>query len=512
MSRRKWYDKALGAMGLQRTATVPRLRSSYYAGAQQNRLHGDWTLSQLSADQVLQYEIGTLRNRARELVISNATAARISTLFSDNVIGKDGILFQSRVRSSRGEYNERVNLAIEDAWYEWCEAKYCSVDGRRSWCETERLIAENEPVDGEVLLRLVRGFDNKFGFAVDVLDPDQLDETFNQDPGNGRAEIRMGVEVDAWGRPTFYHLWEHHPTEFRKRVRRRVPASEIIHLYVQRRPKQTRGVSWYAPVIVDLKMHGGYREAELVAAVTASAKMGFLQQTGEEPAPPMKPADSTADHIRMDADPGVIEQLPWGYTFKEWDPQHPSTAFAEFDKAILRTIATRFGLSAISVSGDLSDTSYGSGRIGLLSEQSMFATLQQRFIERVSSPVQAAWLEMAMLSGAVSLPSLDHEQYRACSWHPRPFPWIDPEADIASAESELAIGIETHSRLAAKKGLDYEELLQERARDRDLRLKYGEPEPVAKLPNGKSENDDDADTTNPAARARRMRLLAQGGR
>lgn len=473
-----------------------RPSASSYAGAQTGRLAMDWFLGSLSADQALGPELDTLRTRAQELCLNNSTASSVPRLFSENVIGKDGILYQSRVRNSRNSYNEAVNLKLEDAWYRWSERQFCSVDGRRSWGDTQTLIAESEPRDGEVLIQLVRGFPNEFGFAVDVLDPAQLDASFNQIPREGRNEIRMGVEVDAWGRPIAYHLWSNHPGEVRKRDRQRVPASDIIHLYVQQRPKQTRGVTWFAPVIIDLKMLGGYREAELVAARTAAAKMGWIVQKGEQANPPMTADDPAAASIRMDADPGVIEQLPHGFEFQGWDPTHPSTAYKEFNDSIVRSIAVAMRVSYMSLSGDLNGTSYGSGRIGLLSERTVYEKLQQRFIECVSEPVKRAWLEMAMLSGAVSLPSYDAKQYQACAWHPRSFPWIDPAADSDTAEKELNIlKITSRSREAGKHGLDYETILQERKRDRELEEKYGEPEAIdpnapAQLPAGSEEDTD----------------------
>lgn len=510
-------------------SVIPRARaplaSANWAGAAGGRLNLDWFLGVLSADQVLQSELETLRTRAQELCMNNSTASRIPKLWAEHVIGKDGILLQARNRTTRDQPAAKINLAIEDAWYRWGEAATCTVDGRLSWCEVETLIAESEPRDGEVLLHLVRGFPNAFGFAVDVLDPAQLDVHYNVRRGPGQNEIRMGVEMDPWGRPIFYHLWAQHPADLRgERRRERVPASDIIHLYVQHRPKASRGVTWFAPVITDLKMHGGYREAELIAARTASAKMGFIQQHPDAAVPPITPEDASADHIPMDADPGVIEQLPPGFTFNSWDPQHPTTAFAEFDKAIIRSIAVAVRVSYMSLSGDLSDTSYGSGRIGLLGERAVYEKFQQRFIEKVSTPVFRAWLEMAMLSGALTLPSLDARQYYACAWHPRPFPWIDPAADLEAAETEVGLGVETLTRLAAKKGLDYEEVLQERQRERELRRQYGEPEPVlrnatpsgqANAPrngrgNGNAPDEDEDETTNGngnGARAAVARLL-----
>lgn len=64
-----------------------------------------------------------------------------------------------------------------------------------------------------------------------------------------------------------------------------MPADQIIHLYVSERANQTRGVTWFHPVMTGIKMLDGYTEAELVAARAAGAKMDFFQSSEGASAP-----------------------------------------------------------------------------------------------------------------------------------------------------------------------------------------------------------------------------------
>ncbi len=478
---RSFVDRALGVFGLARApSATPRPRASYFNGAAIGRLAGDFRLQALlSADQTIRPDLLTLRARARELVLNNSTAARVPSLFSENIIGKDGIQLQAQVKNSRGDFHQANNTKIEDAWYRWGEADTASADGRRSWTETETLIAESECVDGEVLLRHLDNFDNEFGYSTELIDVDQLDWTYNVYPGTGINEVRMGVELNAWGRPVAYHILTRHQGEGTGWKRERVPADQIEHLYIQRRPRQTRGVTWFAPVIIDLNHLGGYREAELVAARTAAAKMGFLKTINPDaPSTLLEPEegdDGVRDGIRWDADPGVIEQLPENMEFQGWDPTHPSTAFESFDKAILRSIATGVRVSYLSLSSDLSDTSFGSGRIGMLAERAVYQGLQQRFIAKIEQKVYRRWLTNALLRGAVQLDSFDAKRYQDVTWHPRSFPWIDPEKDITARGKEIAMGFGTLTRLAAEQGFDLEEQFQIRQNEIKLAEKYNVP-------------------------------------
>jgi lambda family phage portal protein len=475
--------RLLGAFGLERKRDVsPRSRIALranYNGAAGGRLFGDFRLAALSsADQVLRPDGLTLRARARELVINNATAARVPALFSENIIGKDGIQMQPRVKNSRGDFHAQNNTKIEDAWYRWCEAETASADGLRCWTETETLIAESECTDGEVLLRHLEGFGNEFGYSTELIDPDQLDWNYNIVPGPGQNEIRMGVEMDPWGRRVAYHILTRHQGEGAYK-RERVPASQIEHLFVQRRPRQTRGITWFAPVIVDLNNLGYYREAELIAARTAAAKQGFLQQKSPEAGEGAIELDEEGNpkqpYLKWDADPGIIEQLPEGWEFQSWDPTHPTTAFADFDKAILRSIASGVRVSYLSLSSDLSDTSFGSGRIGMLAERAVYQYFQQRFISKIEQPVYRRWLKNALLSGALQLDSFDAQRYQDVMWHPRSFPWIDPEKDLTSKAKEVAIGVNTLTAIAAEQGRDLEEVFQTRQEEIKLAEQYGVP-------------------------------------
>jgi lambda family phage portal protein len=464
------------ALARQMNGPDLRPRGQVYQGAQGGRLNGDWLMSRLSADQTLRADLQILRNRARDLVLNNSSAAAIPLIFSENVVGKDGIKLQGAIGTVKNGdvLHGTINDRIEKAWMEWCEAGNCTADGRSSMVDVLSMIAQNEPIEGEVLIRHVRGFNNPWGYAIELIDPDQLDNYYNTYGGDGQNQIRMGVEQDAWGRPLKYHLWTQHPSEPQGRVRTPVAANEIEHVYSMRRARQSRGVTWLAPVVFDLKMLGGYREAELVAARAASAKMGFLETTGDEP-PLEADTEDGQTAIHWQAEPGSIEQLPAGVSFKEWDPKHPTNAFEAFDRANMRSIATACRLSYMSLSGDLQGTSYGSGRIGLLAEQAVFKGLQQRMIRRVLTPIYRAWLKESLLTGALTLNSFDPKRFWTVRWNPRSFPWIDPQKDMQTNEKAVGMGIDSLTRLAAEEGREFEDIMLEREREIEFAAKHNVP-------------------------------------
>lgn len=252
----KWLDRTRAFFGLGRSASGGRRAS--YRGANVGRLFRDWIAGILSPDRELRVNIRTLRARARELVRNNDYAAGFVDELCDNIIGEKGIQLQGRVTDRAGNLKESTNWALEEAWEEWGNPENASADTRSSWVDLERLAVRTIAVDGEAFFRIHSGYENEFGFALQMLDADLLDETFERPPDADEVEIRMGIEQNKYGRPLAYHFWRRHPSD-RGHIRNdriRIPAREIIHLFVQHRAGQSRGVTWFAPVMASVHMLG----------------------------------------------------------------------------------------------------------------------------------------------------------------------------------------------------------------------------------------------------------------
>lgn len=452
-----------------------------YSGAAVNRLTADWVTSPLSADRELLGDLKLLRARSRELVRNTGLGRQYLRLSVTNIIGAEGVMCDPRQK--RGDRTHDVaNDRVRAAWAEWGKRTTCTADGRLSWHGVEKLAVATWKQDGEALIEMLPGFDNPWGLALRFWDADQLDHELNRTAANGLPEIRMGIELNSWGRPLAYHVWRAHPSEYTQNERVRIPADRMIHLFEPVRAGQTRGVPGLAAVMMEARMLQGYREAELVAARTAAAKMGFIQQASDDSGLPVDINSSTP--AQMDAAPGVIDTLAPGQTFAAWDPQHPTTAFDGFCKAVTRHYAAGAGLSYMSLSGDLSDTSYSSGRIGLLAERDVWEDDQQTVIEALHGRVFGVWLQQAILSG--QLPSAYSRAADSIVWRPRRWPWVDPQKDLEAAKLGIEQGLTSRTRICAETGQDAYEVMEELAEEEDwaeeLGLTLGAPAPAAPAP------------------------------
>jgi len=448
-----------------------------FNGSLASRLTADWVNAPiLSADQEIKGNLRILRGRARELSRNNAIARSYLKILVANVLGERGVRYQPLVRNNNDELNQQFNKKIETAWKEWSRKGECTVDGKLSFRAAQDLVLKTVATDGEAFVRMVPGFDNKYRFALQMIDPDQVDHLFSRwpSPGDRRDkstnEIRMGVEVDVWGRPVAYHVNPAHPSDLGgSLLRERIRAEYVLHLYDPLRVQQTRGLPWFTPCMLEMRMLGGYLEAELVAARVAAAKIGFFTHTDAA----AYEAENDDAHYRVEANPGVMETLPPGLDFKPWDPQHPNSSFQSFLKANLRFIAGSLGVSYNALAADLEGVNYSSMRSGLLIERDQWKICQSFMKENFLEPVFKNWLSMALLSGELVLDSRDPARFLEGKWEARGWPWVDPLKDVQASILGIGAGLRTRDRVIGEEGGDVEEVFEQIKREKELAEQYG---------------------------------------
>ncbi len=445
-------------------------KRTYNAGAI-NRLFADWVLSYKTADEEIKYNLKVMRARARNLVINNDYARKFKKMVGINVVGPKGIQLQSKVKDTNGQLDKDANDKIEAAWNEWNKKGNYDVTGTLSGLDGQRLFIETVAVDGEVIIRKVRGFDNPFGFALQFIEADHLDIDLNKELSNGNT-IRMGIEFNKWNRPVAYHILTKHPgSSSIGGKHERIPAEDIIHAYIKERITQSRGVPWLHSAMTRLQHIGAYEEAEVVASRAAAAKMGIIKTpTGTEYT---GDAEDEKGNIITELEPGVIEQLPKGWDFELINPTHPAGNFQPFMKSVLRGIASGLLVSYNSLAGDLESVNYSSIRAGFLEERDCWRVIQTWMIDNYCNEIFSDWLKMSMLTGAVDLPIAKFDKFAAPQWQPRTWAWVDPLKDAYADVIALENGLTSRTELAAEDGKDFEELLIQLQHEKELMSKYG---------------------------------------
>jgi len=451
-----------------------------FDAATTDRLLADWISMRGTADDELRWSLAKMRARARDLERNNGIARHFLRALATNVIGPCGFKHSPRVRDNSGDLNKQINAKISEAWDQWCADPL--IDGRMSLNGASRLWIKSVARDGELLIRMWRGRDNnRFQFALEPIDVDQLDETLTVTKGGGMLDgwpvvgiVHMGIEMDETTRkPIAYWVWSRPDDTIgiqSARKRLRIPANECIYLYDPDRIGQTRAPSWLVAAMIPLRHLNGYIESELVAARVSAAKMMFFQQRDSTYGSATPAAGNSG--FMTEAQPGQFGIVPPGYEVADWSPDHPSTAFGEFVKGGMRQVATALGMSYNALGNDLEGVNYSSMRSGLLVERDYWRTCQDWWRDRFLIPVYTEWLRMAVLSGELVLDSRDFRKFLAVKFAGRGWPWVDPLKDMEAGILGVQSGLASRTQLLAETGQDYEEVIEELAEEKRIAADY----------------------------------------
>lgn len=443
----------------------------------------DWLTSQTSADSEIWSSLRLLISRSRSLYQDDSNVqTAVDELVS--LVVDTGIHLQSQVKMKRGGgLNLRLNEQIERKFRLWADnPRWCDVTGRQTFWQIQATVLHSMMVDGGILVRVVnqRFADSPVPFALELIEIDQLDDRLNFARANNGNEIRMGVEVDDWKRPVAYWVLDDHPGDYygaksQNFQSRPVSAWQIEHIVNRQgfRPGQTRGVPAIHAGILKARNLLGLEESEIVKARVQSCISAFI----ENEAPDIEPEfEDESGQWGKELYPGLIEYLQPGQKLAAFDPSSPNPNLKDFVQHFQRGLARIFGLSAYSVTGDLSDANYSSLREGKLSEWRRVKLMRDRLNTDLNSPVFRRWLDAAAMSGFLTMPG-DYEfnksEYWCDSWFGASMPWVDPLKDTKATELEITLGLTTRTRFLAEKGIDYEDILREKAREMELEEKYG---------------------------------------
>lgn len=483
--------KALGRfLGLGGAPTPPAERVEPQVGRRRGfkmagggRLATAWSgrSSGADADQVIYADHETLRQRAREQSINTSYLKRFYRLLRQNVIGPYGIRLQSKALLPDGKPDRVTRRLIEKEWRKFCKKGVFDVTGRYSYVTFSWLWLETLARDGEVLVRLVRNWPNRWGFALQILEADRLDLNLNQLLDNGNR-IRMGVEIDEWERPVAYWMLNDHPGDILRRAEERyerIPASELIHTFDPWRPHQSRGFTWTHAAAVDIHHLGEFRSATLVKAEHGAKITGFYEQDAEWLDPP---DDETPDvDVVEEVEAGTTKVLPYGLTYKPHQSASPGSDYAPFVKDTLRGSAAGLGPSYNRLANDLEGVSFSSLRSGELDERDFYKCCQEFVISELLERMGEEWFNCALLKGAIKIAPRDLARCSDQEWQARGWDWVDPLKDSKASRESVAGRIKSRSYYIRLNGDDPDEVFEELAEEEQLLREKGlldEPKPT----------------------------------
>lgn len=467
-------------------ARVAMSTLSGFAGARKDRAAmRAWATPVASADADTLPDLDTLRARSRDLVRNDPVAQSAIATKVVNVVGTGSKVLPeidaARLGLTPGQKEdwEREALAI---WNLWAASRDCDVTRVQTFAELEDTVYRTRLLSGDVLAlrRYRRRRGGLIGTACQLVEADRLS---NPDWKTDDDRLAGGVEMDSDGAPVAYHIASRHPVDRKRQQTRwiRVPAFGsdgrrlVLHIHGPRwRPDMTRYAPLLAPVIESLKQRSRYAEAELMAAVVSAcfavamkSPEGMMSEGLAAPDGGSAPAGS-GQSLRL-TEPGQIVDLAPDEELQSFAPGRPTPGYEPFVTAIAREIGAGTDLPQELLLKHF-QASYSASRAALEMAWQFFQVDRRHHVDQFCRPFYEDVISEAVAQGLLLAPGffsdpLVRAAWLGASWVGPARPTLDPVKEAQADKIELENRTTTRSRIAGRKGEDFEQLEAQRQRE-----------------------------------------------
>jgi lambda family phage portal protein len=459
--------------------------------------------------------------RARDIVRNNGYVNGAVAIHRDSIVGGHYML------NSRPNYKV---LGLDEVWAEefqeeieskftlYAESSHHWIDASRRSTLTGlvRLAIGVHVVTGEVLstAEWIREGIRPYRTSMQMI---HLDRLSNPDDRPDDSKLRRGVEMNRYGAPVAYHIRTSHPFDrydldkyawVRVPVRKPWGRLQVVHIFEPFMPSQSRGVSEMVSVLKQMKMTSRYQDIVLQNAVVNATYAATIESE--------LPREAAMESIGAVSSAPTANGIGWASEYLQAVSQYsdgsknlhidgvkiphlfPGTKLqlrpagtaggvgTAFEESLLRHIASALGLSYEQFSRDYSKTNYSSARASMNETWKYMQSRKKMVADRFATSVFELWLEEALNAGDITaLPrnapnfydGINKEAYSQCSWIGSSRGQIDELKETQAAQHRLDAGMSTLELECAKLGLDWREVLRQRAREdklaKDLGLTLG---------------------------------------
>lgn len=383
--------------------------------------------------------------------------------------------------------DDGLNVELSARWYDWAEdADQCDIQGEQDFHGLEKLTLQQTIVDGDLLtLPTIEG------------QLQQIEAHRIRTPYRTRRNIVHGVELNNDDKPrrreAYWVAYEdveaYYPipkaSEMTRYAARVDSVRQVFHHYMPDRTSQTRGVTAFAPPMETAGMGDDLMFAQLVKAqMAACAALIREYEAGTMPPNINSGGQDTDTEARPN---GEIRQLAgWGPAMEifgfpgeklTWNsPNVPNQEFFQHAMLILSIVAVNLDLPVQVLMLDATHTNFSGWRGSIDQARQRWLEIQRWMIQSFHTPVYK-WKVRQWAADDPVLRKTIQEQEKARLrpgginafghvWHPAGWPYIEPTQDATGDLIQIRNNLTSPRRLAARRGIDYEDLLGECIEDR----------------------------------------------
>jgi lambda family phage portal protein len=478
-----------------------------------------WSPSIRSADSDLLHDKPIIDARVRDTARNDAYAAAGSEIRKDNIVGSMFLLNSkpnTKVLGLDEVWEEEFQEEVEAKFTLWAESQnnYVDASGINNFTAFVRLGVGLSGITGEILTTAEWIEDGRpFNTAMQMIDTDRLSTPPHL---RGTDRVRGGVERNRYGQPLAYHIRKAHPTDFMnpdsyqwKRVAARKPwgRQQVIHIFEQFRPDQSRGVSRMVSALKETRITKRFRDVVLQNAVVNATYAASIESDlpseavfqmlggGQLDAGTVAKAvrsfaggymDTIAEYMsnakNLSIDGVKIPHLMPGTKLQLRPAGQGGPLGTEFEQSLLRYIAAMLGVSYEQLSKDYSRTNYSSARAAMNETHKTMQASKRMTADRLATAVYWLWLEEAFAKGEItSMPrrapsfweGLNREAYGACEWIGASRGQIDELKETQAAVLRLKYGLSTREDELARLGKDWRKVFAQLEREEALAKERG---------------------------------------
>lgn len=489
---KKRMEKAQGGVKMAATGY-----GNHGASTTLNSLVG-WLVGGGSAEEDIDLHGALLRKRSRDLYAGGGLARSGPATLTTNVVGW-GIKPKPKVDA------EVLGLSDEaaDEWERktlrefrlWAESRNCDAQRQQTFYEMQQLAFLSMLVSGDVFVLMGMRDAGSAAYRT-TLRLIEADRVSMPDGTQGESESRElddggrivdGVEIDREGVVRRFYIASRHPlleNDAEEITWQAIDAfgaetgePNVLHVMVQERPEQRRGVPFVSAQIELIKQFDRYIKSELAANVVASMLAVFLESDADDGKLGIEDAVNedekvTDDELKLELASGAVYNLPPGKKVKEVNPIRANTGFESFVATMETLIGAGYEIPK-EVLIKKYDSNYTAARSALLDFWKTVRVYRTRFDAQFNQPAYEAWLAEAVAEGRVEAPGFFddpaiRQAWSGCLWTGSSMGHVDPLKEVNAAEKRIANNITTQEQEAASyDGNDWRENVRQRRKEMD---------------------------------------------
>jgi lambda family phage portal protein len=409
------------------------------------------------------YAKGLVRGRANDTI---GVCPRLQLSLPETYTDPD---FQANLTT-----NPDAARAIEVMWSDWCDTV--------GLADKLRLLDKSETRDGEA-------------FAIQVTNPRltegpqldikliEADQCTTPDIDYSDPLAVDGIVFDEHGNPAEYHFLKQHPGDSRWAANwvteyQRFPAERVHHLYDPERIGEVRGIPGITPALPLFNQMREFTLAALGSAKLAAMIAGVIETESGN----VDPSDNPPEIESMDEIPfarNALLTMPPGATAKAFDSKQPGPSYKEFKSEINTEAGRSIDAPKNQSTGSSAEYNFSSGKLDRIPYEQAIKIRRDRIRRVLLDRLFKAWAAEALMIPnylPIGLPPL--REWRA-KWRWDGFASIDPVKDANASQTRMQSGVSTMERECAERGDDWEEVLEQQAREKRKRERLGLPDPSA---------------------------------